>query len=295
MGRNGKEERGEETSSSDEQAGSSKQAVSSKLRKAREESLGMLRLWRVDVDLSVIFLLCLILVLQGIQKYDVNSIAKCKACALCIILKLDIKHYFRNKILRSKPLVIGDGLGKTACPLRYKMKSMLYFTNLGLCAWYLILLSGDIQVNPGPTGRIKDPCSICLKGCRTKAIMCDCCDSWYHAKCIGMSKVEYAALGKPGDRWDCIRCLFPNLFTDQIIGKPTGRTACGSKRRVFMIPKLKRGLRLYNKLDSVKKFLKLTSLDVLGLTETWLTLSIDDSELEIDGYSVFFVRIEGQG
>ena len=74
---------------------------------------------------------------------------------------------------------------------------------------YLILLSGDIQLNAGPTRKEKDPCSICSKGCRRKAILCDCCDSWYHTKCIGMSNVEYEELGKPSARWDCISCLFP--------------------------------------------------------------------------------------
>lgn len=170
-----------------------------------------------------------------------------------------------------------NGLRK-GLPLSDKMRSMLRLTNLSMCAWYLILLSGDIQMNPGPTRRVNDPCSICSKGCRTKAILCDCCDSWYHTKCIGMSNVEYEALGKPSARWDCIRCLFPNTFTDQNIGETIGNTPCEAGRQEYMFPKLKRGLkvahlnvnRLYNKLDSAKELLQHTSLDVLGLTETWL-------------------------
>ena len=37
----------------------------------------------------------------------------------------------------------------------------------------------------------------------------------------------------------------------------------------------------------MKELLQHTSLDVLGLTETWLTSDIDDDELEIEGYSIF--------
>ena len=37
----------------------------------------------------------------------------------------------------------------------------------------------------------------------------------------------------------------------------------------------------------MKELLQNASLDVLGLTETWLTSDIDDNELEFEGYSIF--------
>ena len=165
-----------------------------------------------------------------------------------------------------------NGLRK-GLPLSDKLKSMLCLTNLSKCAWYLILLSGDIQMNPVPTRRIKDPCSVCSKVCRTEAIFCDSCDLWYHTKCIGLSNMEYEALGKPIARWDCIRCLFPKIFTDQNISETIDDTPCEAGRQEHMFPKMKRGLkvahlkvnRLYNKFDSVKEFLQNASLDVLGL------------------------------
>lgn len=57
--------------------------------------------------------------------------------------------------------------------------------NVSICATYMVLLVGDILQNPGP---VKDPCLVCSRGCRKalKAIQCDICDQWFHAKCIGM-------------------------------------------------------------------------------------------------------------
>ena len=67
----------------------------------------------------------------------------------------------------------------------------LKFGNITFCSAYLVLLSGDIMTNPEPT---KDPCTVCSKGCRKnqKAIQCDSCDGWFHAKCINMKTSEYS-------------------------------------------------------------------------------------------------------
>ena len=137
-----------------------------------------------------ICLLHLTLILQSIQWYKVNSIAKCKACSVYLSLKLDAKSYPGRNDLRKNAGVTKNGLRK-GLPLSVKLRGMLCLTNLSMCSWYLILLSGDIQLNPGPTRMVKDPCAVCSKGCRTKAILCDCCESWYHTKCIGMSNVEF--------------------------------------------------------------------------------------------------------
>ena len=44
-----------------------------------------------------------------------------------------------------------------------KVKVGLYLSELSLCAGYLVLLSGDVSLNPGP-----DQCAGCLKGIRTR-------------------------------------------------------------------------------------------------------------------------------
>ena len=56
--------------------------------------------------------------------------------------------------------------------------SKLSFKNHSSFFRYLLLLSGDINLNPGPTV----PCCICSKSLRQKIIFCNKCHSWFHKK-----------------------------------------------------------------------------------------------------------------
>ena len=63
--------------------------------------------------------------------------------------------------------------------------------------YMLILQTGDIQIQPGPT-YIKYPCGICSKNVNwnAKALQCDGCDIWYHTKCSNVPPHIYKALLK---------------------------------------------------------------------------------------------------
>ena len=56
----------------------------------------------------------------------------------------------------------------------------------------LILLSGDIALNPGPTY----PCSICDRGVRSSSIYCHACNKWTHSRCEGLSRSEVIVLSR---------------------------------------------------------------------------------------------------
>ena len=92
-----------------------------------------------------------------------------------------------------------------------------------LVIMYLILCSGDVELNPGPAGRKpKFPCVICGKACRwgQRAIACDSCDQWFHASCLSFSPTIYEYLGRSNVSWTCCQCGMPNfsttLFNDAI-------------------------------------------------------------------------------
>lgn len=72
----------------------------------------------------------------------------------------------------------------------WKLQASIYLANICPSALYLLLLAGDVSSNPGP---MKDPCTICFKGCRSnqRAIQCDGCDKWHYAKCLNMGADEY--------------------------------------------------------------------------------------------------------
>ena len=77
-----------------------------------------------------------------------------------------------------------------------------------------MVMSGDIQLNPGPAGERKPeyPCKECSKGVRVNqnAILCAVCNVWSHAKCLGMSNLTFKHyLDNPEIDWVCGLCSLP--------------------------------------------------------------------------------------
>ena len=75
----------------------------------------------------------------------------------------------------------------------------------------LLVLSGDVEANPGP---IRNPCTICSKCVRNnqRAILYSKCGMWTHAKCCGVSISEYQKLSDHEDYPSpCPGCLMAEL------------------------------------------------------------------------------------
>ena len=82
----------------------------------------------------------------------------------------------------------------------------------------ILLISCHIQLNPGPktTKAPKYPCGICHKNVNSnqKAMECENCLTWFHTKCIGMSKLNHQVhMQHSSYVWLCCGCGLPN-FTD---------------------------------------------------------------------------------
>ena len=151
----------------------------------------------------------------------------------------------------------------------------------------ILLLSNDINLNPGPQ---KDPCCECLKGCRRnqKAIQCDECQGWFHAKCINMSSIEYNYhLQDTDSNWSCNSCLFPGLMADSST-QLTSRSATtiSVDANGALNPNLKkRGMKfghlnvasLHSHCADVDVVLKKTNIDVMAFSESRLDSTIADS------------------
>ena len=97
-------------------------------------------------------------------------------------------------------------------PQLCKLQAGLKLLNISLAASFLVVLAGDVSLNPGSK---TDPCVLCAKGCRIKqkAVQCDECDRWFHAKCIIMNHREYLDVSDLATNWSCTDCLFPGPFS----------------------------------------------------------------------------------
>ena len=74
----------------------------------------------------------------------------------------------------------------------------------------LLILGGQVELNPGP--KAKYPCQICNRAikCGQKDIACDNCDLWYHQPCMSMNSYTYLKLENTSIACLCKVCNTPN-------------------------------------------------------------------------------------
>ena len=75
----------------------------------------------------------------------------------------------------------------------------------------LLLLSGDISLNPGPLSDGLFPCGVCQLAVSWshKAVACDNCDVWVHKSCASMDSVMYEQVENL--TWKCYCCRSVNV------------------------------------------------------------------------------------
>ena len=73
----------------------------------------------------------------------------------------------------------------------------------------ILLLSGDVSMNPGP---IRNPCIGCGRPvkCNQQALMCDFCDKWVHRKCTNplVCESDFFKLEDSTDNFFCQACMY---------------------------------------------------------------------------------------
>ena len=185
-----------------------------------------------------------------------------------------------------------------------------------------IILSGDIQTNPGPGGKRapKYPCKQCEKnvGNNQDALLCAECNVWSHEKCLGMSKTGFKYyLDNPELDWTCSLCSLPFRTVDNIHGAFTSNQNhelsndsfhLGSETSMNMADDndslmwyysnitsyYKYNLKiaylninsLINKTDEVKDMLNKEMFDILFIAETKIDKTVSSSLLSQSGFRI---------
>ena len=145
----------------------------------------------------------------------------------------------------------------------------------------LLLLSGDIHLNPGPDDQ---PCLFCFKLVTDddETVCCDCCNKWIHVSCdLGLSSEEYKNMvdNPSDDFWLCFKCtehvsqgaMSSQLHTD------THSLSCVCLN----------GRSIVSKRFDFLAYICAHRFDVVAVTETFLDDSVHDSHITPPGYSVF--------
>ena len=179
----------------------------------------------------------------------------------------------------------------------------------------MLLLSGDIQPNPGPAAagvrNTKYPSTVCGRGVRSncKAVSCDVCQLWTHVNCCDVSLEVYNDSVNNGTPLShvCDVCLIGELPIINNFNDEANQTVFHSNTK-NIAPDLnnstdvpdqyelftKKGLHflhinarsLLPKLSVACLLVRRTKAAVLAVTETWLDDSVTNAEIEIDGYIV---------
>ena len=168
---------------------------------------------------------------------------------------------------------------------------------------YLLILSGDINLHPGP---VQYPCSVCAKPVKKRPISCEKCGLWIHKRCNQFEKPRIGSLltcrpcqNKPIDHLDNIwhQFTFADDFfedrdapSDEQTNINFGTSSSIDNWKVFN----KRGLHLIHlninsllsKIDELRAIAKKSRAAVIGITESKLDESVTDGEINIDGYEV---------
>ena len=168
---------------------------------------------------------------------------------------------------------------------------------------YLLILSGDINLHPGP---VQYPCSVCAKPVKKRLNSCEKCGLWIHKRCnqfekprIGSSLTCRPCQNKPIDHIDNIwhQFTFADDFfedidapSDEQTNIDFGTSSSIDHWKVFN----KRGLHLIHlninsllsKIDELRAIAKKSRAAVIGITESKLDESVTDEEINIDGYEL---------
>jgi hypothetical protein len=116
--------------------------------------------------------------------------------------------------------------------------------NKGETIWVLILLvSGDVELNPGPRQCSIYPCGYCQIPVTwsTEGVCCDDCSIWHHRSCLELCAGEYSLLHRSHVQWLCCKCnsinvdsfTFNSFETDSNYYQPLADITLESVKSVF--------------------------------------------------------------
>ena len=163
----------------------------------------------------------------------------------------------------------------------------------------LLLIAGDVEVNPGPA---KHPCGSCSKAVKSnqRGIFCEVCYLWYHTKCINMCLSEYQRLSLSDEGWCCHHChkealpfhdcstltsvsdsssdlsLQSSCSTSSNCSPPSGRWSAYYSNCRSLVPKI----------DNLRTIAASATPSVIALCETWLDESVPELVLFIPNYHI---------
>eukprot|EP00111_Clytia_hemisphaerica_P010869 TCONS_00031794-protein len=169
----------------------------------------------------------------------------------------------------------------------------------------LLIISGNVELNPGPSQKLKYPCGECQKAVSSGAsIACDLCNQWFHLKCTNMDDQIYQChIQEENLEWLCPGCALADISYSLF---DTSISSCSSTSTNDITPEKKKvnHLRVFvcnfqsiwNKKLLLGNYLHKNDIDVLIGSETHLSCNISNSQFLPKHYlAIRKDRIDGKG
>ena len=151
----------------------------------------------------------------------------------------------------------------------------------------LLIISGTVELNPGPSQKLKYPCGECQKAVSSGAsIACDLCNQWFHLKCTNISDQIYQCnIQEESLELLCPGCALADISNSLF---DTSISSCSLTSTNDMNPKRKKAKRLlisvfffrsiWNKEKLLGNYLHQNNIDILIRSESHLSCNIKNSE-----------------
>ena len=226
-----------------------------------------------------------------------------------ITLTYDLKNIknpnYHLETLQSKELFTNDYFSITENirinilneQLSIYVLSKLKYKNHSSYLKYILLLSGDINLHPGP---VKYACSICNKAVRKRQISCNNCGLWIHKNCVPMR------IPNNEFQFTCHKCLnhtwqqlpFPDEDPEEHSQIDPNETLNNNLDNLTDINSWKvfktHGLHflhlninsVLSKIEELRLIAKNSEATVIGITESKLDETVLDGEINIEGYKL---------
>ena len=184
----------------------------------------------------------------------------------------------------------------------YALSELKYKKHETFCR-YLLLLSGDVELNPGP-----DSCAVCKKTIplRYQILCCKNCGSYVHKKCANISETRYKSIKLKviGCFFDCHQCNYAKempFFEEECLDENSKNKHNLSRDNIIDFDLndfndfkvfAKSGLHFIHlninsilpKIDELRLIAHKSRAAVIGITESKIDDSVLDGEIMIDGY-----------
>ena len=188
--------------------------------------------------------------------------------------------------------------------LRLTKSRTLYYANS--TSTLRLILSGDIELNPGPLKQKKSPtCPMCLKTVRSnsKKVECSVCHDRVHLKCVSSKSKQTI------NDWICTSCLhtvlpfFNQIDLDTSVQSTSSQDSEHINQHLDILKQHKchtsiahiNVQSLLSTFDAFSLMMNTYNFDIVALSETWLKESHHlQNYVQINGYNATFKNRENK-